>query len=209
MKSQASNGKKKVLSTKLYKSLRKIGGAFKALRKEQGFGNSVTFAISKNISESQYGKYEAGSENMTIESLLDTAELFGLTDEDVFNPKFLDLVKGNNSLSDKSRNILITQVRHQVDLLLGEQKANEFDNDDIERIYTIIASCCVQLSKKQIIKKLGLKSKTPNLESLMQFTIGAQWLAMTYPNAPNRHDQKYYTTEKGKGVLKIKHTSTV
>jgi transcriptional regulator with XRE-family HTH domain len=201
MANQLSKGKRKSLSPKLSKVLKKIGEAFRTLRKSHGYNTSVTFAISKNLTESQYGKYEAGSENMTIGSLLNTAELFGLTEEDVFNPIFLNLGGGGNSISEKSKAYRISQVRHQVKLLKDEKQENLFDDDDIERIYIIIATCCVQQTKKQIIKKLGLKSKTPNFENLLKFLISAQWIAMTYPEKPNRHDQKYYTTEKGKEIL--------
>jgi len=203
MNDQLKKGKKKTHASKLDNLLRRIGNAFKRQRKGLGYSSSIAFAVSKNISETQYGKYEAGSENMTIETFLNTADLLGLSEEDIFNPNFLALSNNDNSLIEKSKSHLINQVRYQVTLLRGEKKANEFSNDDLERLYIIIASCNIQLSKKQIIKKLGLKSKTPNLENLIKFAISSEWISMTNPEKPNSSNQKYYTTEKGKEILKF------
>ena len=65
-------------------TLRKIGLKLKDVRKERGYDNSDDFAYDNEINRSQYGKYEAGAQDMRISSLLKTINLLGLTIEEFF-----------------------------------------------------------------------------------------------------------------------------
>ena len=65
-------------------TLKKIGAKLKKLRKAAGYKNSDDFAYDHNINRSQYGKYEAGGQDMQISSLLKTVNSLGLTLEEFF-----------------------------------------------------------------------------------------------------------------------------
>lgn len=69
-------------------TLKKIGAKLKRLRKAAGYKNSDDFAYDHNINRSQYGKYEAGAQDMQISSLVKTVNLFGLTLEKFFEEGF-------------------------------------------------------------------------------------------------------------------------
>lgn len=199
--------KKKVTKSdnpRIIKLQQAIGNSLKILRKGMGYTNYESFANAVELNRSQYGKYEAGRTNMRIGALLETALKFGLTEEDIFNKEFLTLGSVElNPLSEKSHAYLIKQVRHEVELLVGAKDANKFDDNDIERMYLILTSGLDQASKNQILKKIKLKSTTPNFETLLDFLISSKWIVMTHPTTPNRPDQKYYTTKAGKLVLSL------
>ena len=65
-------------------TLKKIGAKLKKLRKESGYLNSDDFAYDNEINRSQYGKYEAGAQDMRISSLLKAVNSLGLTIEEFF-----------------------------------------------------------------------------------------------------------------------------
>jgi hypothetical protein len=64
--------------------LRKIGAKLKKLRKEKGYQNSDDFAYDNEINRSQYGKYEAGAQDMRVSSLVKTINRMGLSIEEFF-----------------------------------------------------------------------------------------------------------------------------
>lgn len=64
--------------------LRKIGAKLKKLRKDKGYKNSDAFAYDNEVNRSQYGKYEAGAQDMRISSLVRTINSMGLTLEEFF-----------------------------------------------------------------------------------------------------------------------------
>jgi transcriptional regulator with XRE-family HTH domain len=69
--------------------LKKIGTKLARKRKEIGYTNGDDFAYdNKGINRSQYGKYEAGSEDMRISSLLKTVNALGMTIEEFFGEGF-------------------------------------------------------------------------------------------------------------------------
>jgi transcriptional regulator with XRE-family HTH domain len=59
--------------------LEKIGAKLKRLRKERGYHNSDDFAYDNEINRSQYGKYEAGAQDMRFSSLAKTVNTMGIT----------------------------------------------------------------------------------------------------------------------------------
>ena len=65
-------------------ALKKIGKKLKKFRKQKGYKNSDDFAYDHEINRSQYGKYEAGAQDMRISSLLKTINSLGLTIEEFF-----------------------------------------------------------------------------------------------------------------------------
>ena len=65
-------------------TLKKIGSKLRKLRKAAGYNNSDDFAYDHNINRSQYGKYEAGAQDMRLSTLLKTVNLLGITLEDFF-----------------------------------------------------------------------------------------------------------------------------
>jgi predicted transcriptional regulator len=67
--------------------LRKIGVKLMKRRKELGYKNSDDFAYDSGLNRSQYGKYEAGSQDMRMSTLIRTITLLGLTLEEFFSGK--------------------------------------------------------------------------------------------------------------------------
>lgn len=63
---------------------RKIGLKLKRVRKELGYSNSDLFAYEKGLNRAQYGKYEAGSQDMRLSSLAKIINAMGLTFEEFF-----------------------------------------------------------------------------------------------------------------------------
>ncbi len=63
---------------------KKIGQKLKRIRKELGYTNGDDFAYDKGINRSQYGKYEAGSQDMRLSSLVKIINSMGLTLEEFF-----------------------------------------------------------------------------------------------------------------------------
>jgi DNA-binding XRE family transcriptional regulator len=64
--------------------VKKVGKKMAQLRKELGYKNSDDFAYDKGVNRSQYGKYEAGSQDMRLTTLLKMINKLGLTIEDFF-----------------------------------------------------------------------------------------------------------------------------
>ena len=64
--------------------LKKMGAKMKKLRKDLGYENSDDFAYDSGINRSQYGKYEAGSQDMRVSSLIKAINGLGITIEEFF-----------------------------------------------------------------------------------------------------------------------------
>ncbi len=82
----ASNGKNGLIDSE--KELRKIGARLRGLRKAIGYSNPDKFAYDHELNRSQYGKYEAGSTNITIGSLVNILNIFGVTLEEFFGEEY-------------------------------------------------------------------------------------------------------------------------
>jgi transcriptional regulator with XRE-family HTH domain len=67
------------------KELKKIGLRLKNLRKASGYSSPDKFSYENNLNRSQYGKYEAGSNNITIGTLVNILNCFGISLSDFFN----------------------------------------------------------------------------------------------------------------------------
>ena len=171
MENKSTESKKKQ-ENPLHLKLRKaIGNAFQKLRKNAGYTSYEKFANAKKLNRGMYGRYEAGSVGMKVTTLLDNAAAHGLKDEDVFNKDFLALGRSDeeNALAEKSTNHLIDQLRHQVKLVSDEAKAYSFDDDDIKDMHNILVAGWSPLSKRELLKKVGLNSKTPRFENMLDF----------------------------------------
>jgi hypothetical protein len=80
MKEQKAN----TVNQKPRELLKKIGLKFARRRKELGFTNSDVFTYDKDLDRSQYGKYEAGSEDLRFTTLVKVINALGLTIEEFF-----------------------------------------------------------------------------------------------------------------------------
>lgn len=202
---QNKKQRKKPINKRTKLLLIKIGAAFKRLRKNAGYGNSTEFAISRGIPEGSYGKHEAGVENITLDSLVASMLAHGLSEEDIFNKDFLALgdTSEENIILKNSEGTIINQVRTQVKIASSEEIANQFDDSDILDLHKIMIATSTPSFRKQLLKTIGLKSKTPRFERILTFAINAKWLAQTHPDSPNHPLQKYYTSEIGRTVLRL------
>lgn len=78
----------KIRKKKLPEDVKKIGLRLKMIRKNLGFGNSDDFANHNGLNRSQYGKYEAGSEDLRISSLIIVLEKLNLSMNSFFNDEY-------------------------------------------------------------------------------------------------------------------------
>ncbi len=76
-----STTKKLLIPEEEYK---KIGLRLRKFRKAKGYSNPDKFAYEHNINRSQYGKYEAGNTNITIGTLVNILNCFGVSLEEFF-----------------------------------------------------------------------------------------------------------------------------
>lgn len=68
--------------------VKKIGIRLKSIRKGLGFGNSDDFANHYGLNRSQYGKYEAGSEDLRISSLITILNKLNIKLSDFFDEQY-------------------------------------------------------------------------------------------------------------------------
>ena len=68
--------------------VKKIGLRLKQIRKERGFNNSDEFAYEFQLNRSQYGKYEAGSEDLRISSLIKILDKLKISLGNFFNQDY-------------------------------------------------------------------------------------------------------------------------
>jgi len=78
------------------KELKKIGLRLKALRKSKGYTSPDKFSYENNLNRSQYGKYEAGSANITIGTLITILNCFGVSLSEFFNEDYEGVKQLNN-----------------------------------------------------------------------------------------------------------------
>ena len=67
---------------------KKIGLRIKHIRKERGYSSHETFANENHIDRAQYGKYEAGSSNITLATLIKILNILKITLADFFNEDY-------------------------------------------------------------------------------------------------------------------------
>lgn len=72
------------------KELKKIGARLKSLRKSKGFSSPDKFSYENNLNRSQYGKYEAGNANITIATLINILNCFGVSLSEFFDEEFYE-----------------------------------------------------------------------------------------------------------------------
>lgn len=68
--------------------VKRIGLRLRQLRKDRGFNNSDDFAYEFQLNRSQYGKYEAGSEDLRISSLIKILDKLKIGLSDFFNKDY-------------------------------------------------------------------------------------------------------------------------
>ena len=68
--------------------VKKIGLRLRQIRKERGFNNSDEFAYEFQLNRSQYGKYEAGSEDLRISSLVKILDKLKISLGEFFNQDY-------------------------------------------------------------------------------------------------------------------------
>lgn len=84
--SKAANKNTKI--EHLPKDIKRIGLRLKGIRKKMGFSNSDKFANHFELDRAQYGKYESGSQDLRISSLVKILEKIDIKISDFFNDEF-------------------------------------------------------------------------------------------------------------------------
>ncbi|WP_421943329.1 helix-turn-helix domain-containing protein [Pedobacter sp.] len=75
-------------SDKIPNELKKIGARLRQIRKGLGFTNSDIFANHYGIDRAQYGKYETGSQDLRISSLVKVLDKIKFSLSDFFNEDY-------------------------------------------------------------------------------------------------------------------------
>lgn len=75
---------RKEIGPEIKTQLREVGTRLRAIRKARGYSNYDRFAYENDISRSQYGRYENGSD-MHLSTLLKLLEAHGVTVQDFFS----------------------------------------------------------------------------------------------------------------------------
>lgn len=70
------------------KELKKVGLRLRSLRKSARYSSPDKFSYDNNLNRSQYGKYEAGSANITIGTLINILNCFGVSLSEFFNEDY-------------------------------------------------------------------------------------------------------------------------
>lgn len=68
--------------------IKRIGLRLKLIRKGLGFGNSDKFALKYDLDRAQYGKYEAGSQDLRISSLIKILDKIDYSLSQFFNEDY-------------------------------------------------------------------------------------------------------------------------
>lgn len=71
--------------------VKKIGLRLRGIRKKLGFGNYEDFANHYGLNRSQYGKYEAGSEDLRLSSLIKVLNKLDMNLSTFFNEEYDNL----------------------------------------------------------------------------------------------------------------------
>ena len=184
-----------------------LGKQLKQGRLDLGFETISTFANIVDIAISTIGKYERGEENLTVKRLYTLLRAQNKSHEQIvemFSTIPSPIEKESSfSLPEQAEQ----QVKQQVKIKLGRKEADSLDTSHIKRIYLLLAFCAPQKRrKKQLQEIFGLKSYTRHFDKCLNICLSAEWIKMTKPNQPNSNDQKYYTTEAGKKVLRLGKT---
>lgn len=76
--------------------IKQIGQRLRSIRKGLGFGNADDFANFHGLNRSQYGKYETGSEDFQISSLIKILKKLDISLTAFFNEDFDEMNRENN-----------------------------------------------------------------------------------------------------------------
>lgn len=70
------------------KEKKKVGIRLKQIRKQMGFSSHETFAYKYDLNRSQYGKYETGNYNFTLETLVKILNIMDVSLSEFFNEEY-------------------------------------------------------------------------------------------------------------------------
>lgn len=185
------------------KFLIELGTFIRSRRKAIGHNSATTFANSINMDPDQLRKYERGEIPMTLKTL--NKILKGLRTP---GERLLKQLSDFQETTAPTKSQLLTEeaashVRLQVEANNGHDVASKLRPEDVQRIGRILIAAFNLVSKNEVVKKVGLSSKSKNFNAVFSIVLNNEWIAMLYPESPKRHDQKYYTTEAGKKILRL------
>lgn len=185
------------------KFLKELGVFIRMKRKALGYKSAEPFANSIDMDPDQLRKYERGEIPMNLTTLHRILKGLKTSGEDTIkhlaNFQEVTTTTKNQPLTEEAE----TYVRLQVKTLNGSETETTLRPEDIQRIGGILIAAFNLSKKNEIVKKVGLSSKSKNFNTVFDIALTNKWIAMQYPESPKRHDQKYYTTEAGKKVLRL------
>lgn len=182
--------------------LKLLGEYFRVQRELGGFKNANTFANLIDIAETQYRQYERGEIDMQLSTFLKIMKGLDKSVENIFMSTVFQVLSDTHDVNSFPSS-LGSQVRHQVTLLNGEVTQQSLVEKDIERIVRILRLCLRPTNKGDLLKNVGLSSKTKNFNKIFNLLLTNNWIAMRFPETPNRPNQKYETTSAGKAVIVV------
>jgi len=183
---------------------RLIGQFIKHLRIQAGFPTPESFANTIDMPRSQYSAYESGK-NMELTTFKRILLEFDIKVEDWLN---LDLLGGKNSLHKqikRMREARISQVISQVKKSDMTGDAEKLSVKAAQRYIEILIHCHIPRSRSYILEDIvKLEDSSYNtFKRIAGKLIDYGWLDYTNKESKNSPAQAYYTTEKGKKVLRL------
>ena len=181
---------------------RYTNSSLKEGREISPYGSPLVYSSRVDVDISTIYKIERGEINITLSRFYTLLRGQGKSHEQIlemFNTDTHDKEKAIISISDKDITYVITQMSNEID----KQILKNLRNEDIQRLITILIIGTNKTKKNDFVKQVGLGSKSKNFNLVFGIALKNNWIAMLYPESPRRHDQKYYTTEAGKAVLRL------
>lgn len=194
------------LVNKEYKTLLMLIGRFvDKERIAQEKGTLEVFGNEMGMVKSQVSQYKNAKGGMTLKSFCKLYLALNKTREDIFKEIITGADKEPSPEEFRLAHDIELQVRHQVEITLGKHISNELSGEDVRRLFLILAYCrSRKLKKNELLEKFTLSYPTRNFNKMLALAVDAGWLAMTFPNSKNHKNQRYYTTEAGSNILKLR-----
>lgn len=178
---------------------RKIGGFLKELKLTEGRGTGLPI-IHSSMEEngSPPPIFETDENNTYFLCILPV------------HPLTNSILGQEDDLSRGEDKVFTISNLHEIGVYLRSQKILNRDQVEpkllelLESIYLKILIYCEQpQSRSSILENIALYNNSRNFDNYIKPLIRVAWLNQTIPDKPTSKNQKYYTTDLGKKLLKV------